>query len=44
MNSTNRAANRLLIFVCGLLLLVVGAAAIVEKSKRGILPPSYPLP
>lgn len=27
MNSTNRAANRLLIFVCGLLLLVVGAAA-----------------
>lgn len=27
MNSTNRAANRLLIFACGLLLLVVGAAA-----------------
>ncbi|CAD6008904.1 hypothetical protein [Agreia sp. COWG] len=26
MNSTNRGANRLLIFVCGLLLLVVGAA------------------
>ncbi|MFT2815441.1 hypothetical protein [Leifsonia sp. A12D58] len=28
MNNTNRGANRLLIFVCGLLLLVVGAVAV----------------
>lgn len=36
MNSTNRGANRLLIFACGLLLLVVGAVAAAAVLIPGI--------
>lgn len=36
MNSTNRGANRLLIFVCGLVLLVVGGAGVAAVLIPGI--------